>query len=122
MKTFSRFALVGGSGFVIDASVFYFFIEQLSLPYSFARIVAFIIAMLITWLGNRYFSFAHANRENAKQQLVKHCSCASFSFIFNYGVFQTLILMSMPTAFSFVAGILVGLVSNYYISKKAVFV
>ncbi|WP_286262113.1 GtrA family protein [Thalassotalea atypica] len=122
MLIFSRFAVVGGVGFVVDASIFYILITSLILPYPVARSASFLCAMLCTWLGNRYFTFTDASRANSKHQLAKHCCCASFSFLFNYSIFQILLFAESPLSVAFIAGILVGMVCNYYVSKKVVFV
>lgn len=122
MFTFSRFAIVGALGFVIDAVSFYYFIEIMSLPTSYARTLAFFIAMTFTWLGNRYFTFQQANRLKPLKQFAKHASGACASFVLNFAVFQSLLWIGTPIALAFVLGIAVATLSNYLIAHKAVFV
>jgi len=122
MFVFSRFAIVGSLGFIVDASIFYLLIDFLLIDLNIARIIAFVIAVLATWLGNRYFTFTKADRENVKKQLSKHFACACLSFTFNYAVFQSVINLSIPVSIAFISGVLVGMISNYFISKKFVFI
>lgn len=122
MLYFYRFAIVGAAGFLVDACIFYTLITLFSISYNEARIFAFLMATLTTWLGSRFVSFIHINRSDAIQQLLKHCSCAGFSFIFNYTTFQLLLFLRAPLAIAFIAGFFAGMLSNYVISRRLAFI
>jgi len=121
MIKMAKFALVGGVGFIADALCFYVMIEYVQLPPSAARIFSFLLAMVVTWLGNRYLTFTMANRNNALQQFMKHSLVASSSFILNFILFQSLLFLAMPIYFAFIAGTLLGMISNFFYSNKIVF-
>lgn len=122
MLTISRFALVGGLGFVCDAACFAFLLKQMNLSIELSRVYAFLVAMTVTWLGNRYITFAQANREGMLTQWLKHALTAVLSFTFNFALFNLLLLMSIAVPVAFVAGVLLGMLTNFYSSKHFVFV
>ncbi|NEX93772.1 GtrA family protein, partial [Caulobacter sp. 17J65-9] len=53
-----RFAVVGGSGFVLDASLTYGLVHFAGLGPIPARLCAFSVAVCFTWLLNRHWTFA----------------------------------------------------------------
>lgn len=122
MLTISRFALVGGAGFACDAACFTLLIKVGELTPELARVWAFLFAMTVTWLGNRYLTFASAQRQRMIAQWLRHVLTAVVSFLFNYALFNTLLLMSFSVPIAFVAGVSLGMVSNFYSSKYFVFV
>ena len=70
---FSRFLLVGGSGFLIDAAVTYVLVLLTIEPW-LARVPAIVLAMTYTWVANRYFTYevqtAPISREVLRYALV----------------------------------------------------
>ncbi|MEZ8100371.1 GtrA family protein [Vibrio bivalvicida] len=117
-----RFALIGGIGFVADAAVFsaLFYLADTSIM--LARAIAFVGAATVTWLGNRIFTF-YSTEQKAFQQWIKFMCGASFSALPNFIVFKVLssVLGEAGPLIALVAGILVGMVSNYLLSSRWVF-
>lgn len=120
-----KFALVGGVGFVADALVFSLMFYLLGLPIMPARIIAFICAATVTWLGNRYFTFCQSDKCKPLGQWVKFMCGASFSAVPNLVAFQLIVWSFGPSKVvvysALVIGILVGMLSNYFLSSRWVF-
>jgi putative flippase GtrA len=121
MFVFNRFAIIGSIGFLTDASTFYFLSEHAYFVIDWARVIAFIIAMVVTWLGNRYFTFTAAKKAKVSVQFIKHTCCALVGFSINFLIFQSLISMDTNLAIAFIVGVLGAMVSNFFISKHVVF-
>jgi putative flippase GtrA len=70
---FTRFGLVGGVGLVVDFSVFnllratVFNPDQIHEGPVFAKIVSTVLAIIVNWIGNRFWTF----REHRGRQLVR---------------------------------------------------
>ncbi len=126
MELLFRFALIGIMGFAVDASSFILIMQgmsaQTALEINTAGILAFLIAMLVTWLGNRYYTFSHAEKSSAINQLTKHCLVASGAFVLNFICFQLVLLTTGFLALAFLVGIGVGFICNFAMSKKRVFI
>jgi putative flippase GtrA len=70
---FTRFGLVGGVGLVVDFGVFnllratIFDPDQIHEGPVFAKIISTILAIIVNWIGNRFWTF----REHRGRQLVR---------------------------------------------------
>ncbi|WP_163938372.1 GtrA family protein [Paraferrimonas sp. SM1919] len=120
-----RFAIVGGGGFIVDLIVFSLLLELLGFSLGVARAIAFVVAATFTWWGNRIFTFNKAEKTSKLKQWVKFFSVACFAAIPNFLVFSLLIWLLpndvLAPYFALVAGILVGMLFNYFFSNKWVF-
>ena len=70
-----RFAVVGALGFVADVGTFNLlrFAGGEGPLYNYplsAKVVSGIIATIVAWLGNRYWTFSHARREKAYHEFL----------------------------------------------------
>jgi putative flippase GtrA len=52
-----RFAIVGGSGFVLNLGVYALCVHALSVPYQVAAVVAWLVAVLNNFILNRHWTF-----------------------------------------------------------------
>ena len=137
-----RFALVGSAGFIVDTVIFAFCFYVVSLPLILSRSIAFICAASTTWFGNRCFTFqSTSNKQSSKSSLPTECEdrngakmllqwlkfmgCALVSAMPNLMVFQSVALVlgsgGIKPFIALVAGILVGMFSNYFMSRRWVF-
>ena len=91
MKTLFRFALVGGLGFLVDAGVLQWLLSHTHLGPFLARAVAIVTAMLVTWQGNRLFTFGASGRGLISEG-VRYGSVGVASACVNYAVYSALIL------------------------------
>jgi len=126
---FVRFGIVGAGGFVVDASVLFVLFQLIQLPYIAARAISIFSAMNFTWMGNRMLTFrAHAAREAGaivaewSRFLLTNAIGAAInwlvSILFKYEAPSPL---NNPYL-ALVAGVAVGLVFNFTLSKRLVFV
>lgn len=115
----AKFALVGGTGFVIDGALFYLLVKA-GLEIMSARLIAFWLTATFTWLGNKYLTFNCSLQNNLLTQWGKHMISAHCSGIVNLVTFY---FISLTGAFelAFTVGVLLGAVSNYWLSDKFVF-
>lgn len=126
-----KFALVGGVGFVADTLVFAISFKLLLMPILSARLVAFVCAATVTWLGNRLFTFCTSSQIEpwsfwgTLKQWGKFMLSASISAIPNLLLFKAIIILFGSEGFvpfaALVAGILVGMFSNFLLSSRWVF-
>ncbi|MCL1125642.1 GtrA family protein [Shewanella surugensis] len=112
-----RFLLVGGSVFIIDMLLFIVLYQWGNIPAFKARVMAFLVATMLTWLGNRRFTFRHRHQLNKGPQftlsLLVSCSAAGV----NLGAFYVLGLFLSTSlvfaTFSLAVGVLAGLIVNW---------
>lgn len=121
---FFKFCCVGGVGFIVDGLIFVLVFAVTDAPI-WARLVAFWCAAFATWLGNRLYTFNGATKRSSTnrsctQQLAKHMASAHFTGAFNLAAF-TLLIEIIPVYFAFVIATSIGIVSNYFLSKRFVF-
>ncbi|ANW25343.1 polysaccharide biosynthesis protein GtrA [Vibrio coralliilyticus] len=120
-----RFALVGGVGFIADASLFALLFYAIGLPILDSRIVAFLSAATVTWFGNRVFTFESRNPSGKFSQWVKFMGCAMFSALPNFGVFKLTTYYwgseGVLAMFALALGVLAGMLSNFLLSHWWVF-
>lgn len=120
-----KFAIVGGIGFVVDVSIFSFFLYVVELEIFPTRVIAFVCAASATWLGNRMLTFSDRKKVSRRTQWQKSLVAACCSAIPNLLVFKLCITylgeQGIMAYVALVAGILVGMVSNYFLSSKWVF-
>lgn len=90
----SRFGLVGGIGFVVDAGLTTTLIHAGLDPFS-ARVVAIACAMLITWRLNRAITFGASNTSQ-KSEGVRYFAVALAAAAVNYAAYAALML-AFPT-------------------------
>lgn len=115
------FAFVGGVGFLVDATIFWCLYALADMDLNAARVIAFLVAMLTTWLGNRYLTFKASAAKHFVKQLIKHSCTASFSFLVNLAIFNLIVMTTNFIVLAFVLGVVVAFVSNFLLSKYFVF-
>ncbi|WP_417346972.1 GtrA family protein [Ferrimonas sp.] len=125
MSHWIKFALVGGSGFVVDMVVFTS-LHLAGLDPLEARGLAFLAAASTTWAGNRCFTFSDRSQGRAGGQWIRALTAALMSALPNFALFWlTLKLVGEGwpgPQLALVAGIAAGTVSNYLLSSRWVFV
>ena len=123
-----KFACVGAGGFVVDCGTFALFHFVGDLSVMRARMLAFLVAATSTWIGNRVLTFEYqgtGSRRDDFKQWQKFMTSAMISALPNLICFKALILI-LPEFYgslflSMAVGVLVGMVSNYLLSKAWVF-
>jgi putative flippase GtrA len=121
-----KFALVGGTGFIVDASMLMLLYEVLQLDLMVARALAFFTAASSNWILNRLFTFADLKlSSNKSAEWMRFIGSALVSAMPNLGVFYLLMLL-LPETLPWIlvamcCGILVGYWCNYQLAKHWVF-
>jgi putative flippase GtrA len=81
------FGMIGGTGFIIDTSLFSLLHHDLS--YALARMMSIITAMTFTWLANRTFTFK-TGKKITHQELFRYIGSNAIGASINFGVFISL--------------------------------
>ena len=121
--SFIRFGIVGSLGFCWDTGTVYA-LKGIAGIY-IAGACGFLVAATANWALNRLWTFRHLDHIAAHHQLLRFLMANFIGFIFNRGVFFTLVSISplcrSQPVLAIVAGTAAGLSFNYFLSKKFVF-
>ena len=92
---FSKFAIIGGAGFLVDVGVLYL-MRRAGLDLYSARVFSFIAAVTFTWVGNRLFTFrtALAPHRGLTAEWFLYLGAMAIGGLVNYGVYALLITLS----------------------------
>jgi putative flippase GtrA len=124
---FMRFCCAGGLGFVVDFTVLKT-VVHLGLNPIGARCISFSVAVVVTWLVNRAWTFkAHtmAGPRALVREFAGYLAVQSVGFAANFSVYTAMVIgipalngRLLPPA---IAGTAVGLLVNYFGAKHLVF-
>lgn len=126
---FIRFAMVGTAGYVVDTAVLALATRSLGLdPYG-GRALSIAAAMFVTWLGNRYFTFAARRARGSfgaiAQEALTFAGANIVGAAINYSSFAALVRFAAPPFnnqyVAQIIGTLIGLVFNFTLSRILVF-
>lgn len=118
-----RFVVVGGVGFIIEASILTFFATYLDIGPIKGRAVSFPVAVLVTWWLNRNLTFQSINPpmiESLRYFAVQIIGAVSNLLVFIILVSNFHKLGQVPVLPLFLAAI-VGLAVNFILSSTMVF-
>ncbi len=73
VRELGAFGVVGGVAFVIDVSLFQLCYAQLGTGAVTAKLLATLASMTVAYLGHRYWSFAHRNRDGVRREYLFFC-------------------------------------------------
>ncbi|MDF1777182.1 MAG: GtrA family protein [Rhizobiaceae bacterium] len=90
-KRLLSFLVVGGIGFLADAGVLLSFLHWTDVDPFTARLVAIAIALQVTWLLNRNFTFEKSTRSTAVEGM-RYGGVGIASNILNYLVYSGLLV------------------------------
>ncbi|MFK8052653.1 MAG: GtrA family protein [Woeseiaceae bacterium] len=118
------FLCIGTCGFLVEAIILQVLLWQGVGPIV-ARMIGFPVAVLTTWLLHRRFTFAAGKSDRKAQELTRYFSAQIFSALLGLGVYAWLVLslpffIKWPLA-ALVVSSVVGMVSNFLLSRFAVF-
>ena len=86
LQRFLRFAVVGGTGFAIDAGVLATLHHGLGVDPFTARLISICISALTTWRLNRMVTFGASDRSQAAEGL-RYALVAAAAASFNYFIY-----------------------------------
>lgn len=121
MRSFLLFSSVGTIGFLVDAGILFVLIPYFG-PY-LARVFSFLVAVFVTWLLNRNFTFN--SRSHGLSEFKRYFASQSFGAGLNYFVYAIAIFSSQWMGkfplFALALGSIAGLTVNFILAKKYVF-
>jgi putative flippase GtrA len=126
---FVRFALVGACGFVVDETVLTILHYLIGVDRYSARAVSIFCAATFTWWGNRNLTFAEHAATGGPQELAlewfRFMVANAVGALVNYATYSLLVALApAPLGYPLVAaaaGVGVGLMFNFTLSKRFVF-
>jgi putative flippase GtrA len=92
------FTIVGAVGFAVDALVLAACIHVLGLPPTWARIPSFLCALMATYFGNRFFTFAQG-KQPAAARFFHYVAASGFSNVLNLAVYALALALLPPLTF-----------------------
>lgn len=122
---FTRFALAGGIGFIIEAAIITWLVVGLGLDVYLARLISFSVAVTATWSINRNFAFAGLQQQRKGREYSSYFLVQIAGAAVNLGVFAVVIalypkLRAMPVI-PLAVGAIVALAFNFTASRVWVF-
>lgn len=124
LKEALRFGGVGSVGFVVDGGLLWVLLLAGIDPY-LARLISFPIAVLVTWLLNRTWTFENADQSKPAAQFGRYLSVQLVGAISNYLIYA-LVVTSFPgniayALVGFALGSFVGMFINFFGSRYYAF-
>ncbi len=129
---FIRFGLVGGIGFVVDTAIFTVLRQTILSPEhvfagSFiAKIISTIVAILVNWIGNRYWTFRHHRREKMLRESIEFFAVSLAGMVIALGVLGVSHYLMGYTSLladtiSNVVGLVIGAIFRFVLYRYWVF-
>jgi putative flippase GtrA len=121
-RQFIRFAVVGATGFAVDAIVLSIFHYAVGLDPFTARLISMSVATLTTWRLNRILTFGASHRSQAHEGL-RYATVAALSAAINYVVYAAVLLIwpHVPPIGALVVGAGAGMGFSYIGYSRVVF-
>jgi len=119
----TRFAVVGGLGFVVDAGVLTVLVNGFHWGYYLARLVSFPVALTVTWYVNRTWVFEATQR--AHREYWSYFAVQTVGALINFGVYFSSIeaapQLGRAPVIPLAIGSVVAMSFNYLASSRLVF-
>lgn len=120
-----RFGISGVAGFLVDAGIVALCTKTVGTRPIPAQAVAFSVAVTVTWLINRHWTFAEHASDRWLHEWIRYVAANSIGAAVNNGVYVILVLtfivFSKDPVLAVAAGSLAGLGFNFTSSKLVVF-
>lgn len=119
-----RFLVIGSLAFVVDYSIFYIGVNYLNHNVYITRVYAFFIAVLITWFGNRYFTFNDRIHSKYSKQVPKAFIGATVSLLINFTFFSIVLSITKNqdnVYLAFILAVIAGTASNFILSSRYIY-
>lgn len=121
-STFVRFGIIGALGFAADAIALYALRADLGLMT--AKVVSYIIAVTVTWVLNRTFTFQSHDPKRMQQWLkyaVVYCATGGLHLIvFAYLINRYTIMHDQPIYALFITAAINALI-NFFVVQRVAF-
>lgn len=118
-----RFALVGGVGFIVDATVLTLLVNGMGYGHYASRAVSFTLAVTVTWLLNRRWVFQAGSP--TRREYSGYFAVQLLGASINLGVYVLVIELVPPLAripvVPLAVGAAVAMFSNYLLAGRFVY-
>ena len=111
--------MVGGLGFLIDASLTYFLIST-NIPSWIARIPAIVLAMFFTWFFNRFFTYKIKSDPTSKEA-IRYVVIAVLMAFNNYLIYFILIFTGLKPLLAVTVASVCQAILSFHLYHKIVF-
>jgi putative flippase GtrA len=122
---FAAFLVIGGVGFVVDASILATLVHLYGWGDYTARLISFPVAVLVTWLLNRNFAFASGATERKGTEYTRYVGVQTVGSLINFAVYSvciaTIPVMDRWPVIALSVGVMVQIPFNYLGMQKFVF-
>jgi putative flippase GtrA len=89
------------------------------------RLISFLIAVSVTWIGNRLFTFRRKGTSAAHIEWAKFALVCAIGFALNFGTYAALIagvpFIAHAPVFGVAVGSLVAMFFNFFAARRLVF-
>lgn len=120
-----KFGMVGGSGFVVDMSLYALFHSVLGMNLLVARSIAYWLTSTWNWYLNRIFTFKDAENGRKRDQWAKYIIMCLISFVPSmgtfYGLTHSMEFFMEHSQLALIAGVLAGALFNYVVAGFLIF-
>ena len=122
---FAAFLLVGGFGFVVDASILASLVHQYGWGDYVARMVSFPVAVVTTWALNRRFAFPDGASARRGREYTRYLTVQTLGSLINFSVYAaciaTIPIMDRWPVLAFAVGVMVQIPFTFLGMRKYVF-
>ncbi|UTW56032.1 GtrA family protein [Kordiimonas sp. SCSIO 12610] len=125
---FIRYCAVGAVGFIVDGGILWWLTSGAidgGVNAYFARLISFPIAVSITWILHRLWTFSGANEGEKGRQYAGYFILQVTASLMNYGIYAGVIglygISDIAVMMGFALGSAFGLAVNYMGAKWLVF-
>ena len=121
-ERFLRFAIVGGTGFVIDAGLLALLHHGAGIDPFSARLASIVVAAFSTWRLNRLVTFG-ASRASQTSEGLRYAAVAALTACFNYAVYAATLIAwpGLPPVAAAIFATLVAMIFSYLGYSRIVF-
>lgn len=116
---------MGSIGFIVDAMTLVAFMKYVMYSLEIGRVVSFLIAVFVTWILNRTFTFSQKSPYSKKKEYSIYITIQSTGAVLNYSVFVSLIyyfsVMKENYLFALAIASLIAMIFNYSLLKSKLF-
>ncbi|OOZ36950.1 hypothetical protein BOW51_04770 [Solemya velesiana gill symbiont] len=124
-SSFLRFCYVGAAGFITDATILMLLVYQFGSSLVTARLISFSIALTVTWLLNRHFTFYEKKSPEEFNEWLRYAIINGIGGAINLGTYFFVISLELNLiTHPFIALVIssaVALIFNYWGSRLIVF-
>ena len=122
---FGAFLLIGGVGFIVDASILATLVHLYDWGDYSARLVSFPVAVIVTWLLNRRFAFASGATSRRGREYTRYLGVQTVGSLINFLVYSlciaTIPIMDRWPVLALAVGVMVQIPFNFFGMQKFVF-